>query len=663
MGLFDWIGPTSLTKRRGRDALPAAAPEHKATSYTIGDQRAVLTVNTLVHGPGASDLAGAWRNGDSNSAVWACLQALCTAYLEAPLYAYLQVSPKDREPLFDSPLQAFLDDPNPHLDLSEIFWWWTWAKHVDGNAYMRKVRAGDELTGNVVELWPISPARVEVKTTPGSGDFISYYRYHKAPGKWDDIPPENMIHGRLGLDDRDHRLGCSNLKHLVREISSDDEATRFADALLRNYAIPGLLVNLPAAVKLTQADADELKAKVASKFGGDQRGQVGIIDQGGSMVPVGFSPEQMDLKILHRVPEERITAVLRTPAIVAGLGAGLDRATYSNYGEAKEQFTEGTILPLYRADDRKLTKGLARDFSTDRRVVIAHDTSQMRALQDDEDKKATRLKTYVDAGILDVDEARAEIGREPKAQPALPAPSQEQRSRPRIVTLPLARKSLDDLPGEYEALRDDRQPDWEAELRTFLAAQLRRVNAALRAGGDTAEALVAEGEATLLGEVLSPLQAALLSDVHGLVAAELGIAFDLDDPATRAYLRAAGSNIVGITDTTREAIRAALVEGQAAGEGVEQLARRLRSLAAFNDKRARTVARTELAHASNEAALASYRASGVVSSVTVFDGDYDAECAAMNGRVFPLSQPPATLQHPNCRRAFAPVVASQEASA
>ena len=37
----------------------------------------------------------------------------------------------------------------------------------------------------------------------------------------------------------------------------------------------------------------------------------------------GFSPEQMSLKDLRRLPEERISALLGIPAIVAGLGAGL----------------------------------------------------------------------------------------------------------------------------------------------------------------------------------------------------------------------------------------------------------------------------------------------------------------------------------------------------
>ena len=67
----------------------------------------------------------------------------------------------------------------------------------------------------------------------------------------------------------------------------------------------------------------------------------------------------------------------------------------------------------------------------------------------------------------------------------------------------------------------------------------------------------------------------------------------------------AGGNISGITETTRRAVADALVEGQQAGEGIPELARRLRALPAFGDARARLVARTELGLASNVSAQSS----------------------------------------------------------
>jgi HK97 family phage portal protein len=664
VGFFDWLGPTSLTKRRGWDALPSPVVERKSYPY-IDDHRAVI-ISPLVSGPGTTDLLYG-RHGDGNSAVFACLTLIATALCEPPLKPY-RVKAGERVELDDQPIGDLLARPNPHMTLRTLLGYVSNCEHVDGNAYWRKLRAGNDLTGNVVELWPISPTRIEPRTQSGSGDFISYYRYYKRPGQYDDIDPVNIVHFRMGLDDRDHRLGCSPLKRLAREISSDEQATRYADRLLSNLSIPGLAAEFDKeAPMLNQAQADELKVRIQAAYGGDNVGSVGIGAPGMKLSQLGFSPEQMDLRVLHQVPEERIAAVLGVPAAVVGLGAGLEHSIYNNVRQAEEHFTERKLGSMWADIADTLTLQLLPDFTSDRSVRLEFDTDDVRALSEDQDAMAKRLDILVKAGILTKDEARAEIGRDPlpeqPPQPALPVPAPtEQRSRPVLIrTLPQrAIKAPDDLAGEYEDLRDDKLPDWEADLRAFLAAQLGRVNAALRAGGDTAEALVVEGEAALLGDVLAPLQSVLLSDVHALVLAELGIAFDLDDPATRGYLRAAGSNIVGITDTTREAVRAALVEGQRAGEGIDQLARRLRDLPAFNDRRARTVARTELGHASNLAAIANYRASGVVVGVRVFDGDYDGACQAMNGRVFSLGQEPATLQHPNCRRAFAPIVDAAE---
>lgn len=687
MGFFDWLGPTSLTKRRGWDALPPVAPERKL--YGITDFGVALTVHTLVHGPGATDLLAGQRGSDSNSAVFACLQAIATAIAEPEMKVY-RLAAGERVEQDATPLADLLAHPNPHMTLDQLLSYLSNCQKVDGNAYWRKLRAGNDLTGNVVELWPISPTRIEPRTQSGSGDFISFYRYYLRPGRCQDIDPENIVHFRTGLDDRDHRIGCAPLKRLAREVSSDEQATRYADRLLANFAAPGLSVVFDKDTNaIDQKTAEEIKARVQAAYSGDNIGAVSVMSPGAKLEAHGFSPEQMDLKVLHRVPEERIAAVLGVPAIVAGLGAGLDRSTYANFKEAREAFTEMTLIPLWRAIAATITLQLLPDFTSDKSTVVDFDIGEVRALADDENARATRLDTLVRGAQLTINEARAEQGREPieggdvllvpgawaptpparlaalaSTAPDAPAPggppAPSTRSRPRIITLPLARKSLDDLPASFESLRDDGLPDWEAALRTFLESQLSRVVSRLRAGHDTAEGLVAEAEATLLGEALTPLQTSMLGDVTRLVVAELGIAFDLDDAATRAYLSAAGSNIAGITETTRSAVRAELIAGQHAGEGVDQLAARLRLLAAFDPKRARTVARTELGHASNLAALANYRASGVVVGVRVFDGDYDAACAAMNGRTFSLGQEPATLQHPNCRRAFAPILEASE---
>jgi phage portal protein BeeE len=86
------------------------------------------------------------------------LLAIAIAYPEAPLRVYKAATdPGKRDLLPESPFQQLLDEPNPHMGAEELWFWIQWAKHCDGNAYVRKVRSGNPETGNVVELWPISP--------------------------------------------------------------------------------------------------------------------------------------------------------------------------------------------------------------------------------------------------------------------------------------------------------------------------------------------------------------------------------------------------------------------------------------------------------------------------------------------------------------------------
>jgi len=120
-----------------------------------------------------------------------------------------------------------------------------------------------------------------------------------------------------------------------------------------------------------------------------------------------------------------------------------------------------------------------------------------------------------------------------------------------------------------------------------------------------------------MSEVFEAVYLDLLDQSGSLIGEQLGIDLFLDDPATREYLRDAGVKIPDISRTTLNAIRESLIEGQFLGEGVDELAERIKSLPAFGKARARMVARTELGHASNTAALALYQGSGVVESIRV----------------------------------------------
>ncbi len=127
---------------------------------------------------------------------------------------------------------------------------------------------------------------------------------------------------------------------------------------------------------------------------------------------MAFSPQELDYKGLRRLPEERISAVLGVPAILAGLGAGLDRATYSNAGELREFFTEQTLAPLWRRMAAECTLQLGTDFALTPSQQVAFDIGQVRALQADEDALFDRWVKAVQAGTATVADFRRAVGLE-----------------------------------------------------------------------------------------------------------------------------------------------------------------------------------------------------------------------------------------------------------
>jgi hypothetical protein len=246
----------------------------------------------------------------------------------------------------------------------------------------------------------------------------------------------------------------------------------------------------------------------------------------------------------------------------------------------------------------------------------------------------------------------------------LPAPA---KMRPVIIE----HKAAEDVADSIDRLRNRLAPRCEADMARFFTAQATRIvgrlygGKGLKADVPDADELVPASEADELRKALDPWYLRALDGVHDLTEAGLGVAFQLDDPVTRAYLLEAGDQIVGITETTRAAVADALRAGQAEGEGLAKLAKRIRDLPEFDRARATLVARTELGQASNKAALTSYRASGVVVGVLYLDGDDDPICAAVNGRRVTLAEAGSipALGHPRCIRALAPITDAAELAA
>lgn len=338
-------------------------------------------------------------DGAGNSAVQATLAWIARTFPEAPAALWEVTGPGEEDLLFEHDLIDLLHRPNPAY-AGETLWSATlFDYHTDGDAYWFKIR---DQVGRVQQLWWVPHQLIE----PRGDDltFITHYEYtpggSAAPKR---VEVADVVHFRNGLDPDNPRHGRAPMRAVLAEVFTDEEAANYTATVLRRMGVPGLVVSPKTAEggQVPPGDVEATKAYFDSEFTGDKRGGTLVMGDPIDITTVGFSPKDMDVRALRRVPEERITAILGVPAIVVGLGAGLDRSTFANYAEAREAAYESRIIPDQRILAAEIRFQLLPDFEPlPQKYRCGFDLSKVRVLQEDEDKLHERAREDFKAGLV-----------------------------------------------------------------------------------------------------------------------------------------------------------------------------------------------------------------------------------------------------------------------
>tara|TARA_R100000742_G_C4279004_1_gene102641 strand:- start:531 stop:2735 length:2205 start_codon:yes stop_codon:yes gene_type:complete len=353
-------------------------------------------------------------DGLGNSAVVACLNVLATSFAEAPLKVY-EKTEQGRQEVINHPMEVLMSRPNEFISGAVLSHYLVTSLSAHGDAFLMKVK---NRVGEVVQLIPLMPNYVKVRGN--EKELITHYEYHAVNSKnslnpdFVELPRENVVHIRQGMDPDDHRRGFSPLRSVMRELAGDEAAGQFAVALLHNMAVPGVILS-PKDDSMGGPSRDEAEAIASAfknKFSGANRGAPMIMTGAMDVDVLSFTPEQMNLKALRRLPEERVSSVLGVPAILAGLGAGLDAATYNNTKELREFFTEQKMIPLWSAVASELTHQLLHsDFEDNNFNYTAnYDLDMVRALSTDRQELVKTMNSGVQGGFVTIGEARNSLG-------------------------------------------------------------------------------------------------------------------------------------------------------------------------------------------------------------------------------------------------------------
>ena len=638
-----------------------------------------------------------------NSAVYACIRTHATSFPEPPMVVKVPTR-RGRDVVENHPLAALLERPNPFMGQAE-FWAMTitWMG-VGGNAYIWKRR--DNLN-RPIELWPLHDGLVRARFHPT--EWIAGYELDAGDGRKVPIPAEDIIHLRWAPDPLQPQVGMTPIMAVAREVDTDNEAARYIHALLKNDAVPRTLVTVRNG--LTDSAFKRLKRQFQEQYGGSKRGDVMVLEgQDMTIDRLGLNLNELADAALRRVPETRISGSFEVPAILAGLGSGLDSATYSNAKELREFFTETTLIPRWRAVAAQFQAQLLPEFGDPGQLVVEFDLSQVRALADDEDAKWNRWRGAWADGVATLNEARVALGMEPtrfgdvflRGGSVVPADENPAEAR-EAARLALQGRRPDGSPAgtdradDDDGARDDGSPralpaaprpaapsrngveDFEAKadaeddgdklerrrerafgrliplLEAAVGEALDELAEKVADRVDDGDEPLADGDHDALRTILGDAHLAAANQAALDVKAVLGGAVT---PLTAAELEL-DALLEGLAATTAEEVATAISSarenpgGAKAADGLgDRVLARLRFLW---EGRAKTIATTEAVAAYNRGFLDAYVEAGHGELVQVSDGDDDKPCREANGKLWTVEYARAhPAQHPNCRRRFGP---------
>lgn len=375
------------------------------------------------------DYAALAGDPQDSSLVMAAVRWLGSTLPEAPLMVKDSPQKGDSVEVVNHPMVELLRKPNPFYSGTTLWKAFAFSWIVKGDVYFIKIRNSRGIPYQLwyVPHWMMRPCWPEHST---NDTFITHYEY-KVDGFTQELKVEDVIHFRDGLDPLNPRCGLSFLHSVLRQIYSDNEAANYAARLMGGSGVPPFIISIDKELGVTPEDMRGIKDSVIRDTTGDHKGEPLVIT-GAKVEKLSFNPTEMDFRGTFYVNEERFCAATGIPGVVLELGSAQEHSIYNNVKQAMERAFESYLIPLYRHVEEELDLKLLPDFEQSPTRHTVHDLSKVRALQEDEDQKHTRVGLDYTNGIIMRGEARSALGYDPRPEdevfagdPATPEPIEQ----------------------------------------------------------------------------------------------------------------------------------------------------------------------------------------------------------------------------------------------
>lgn len=334
----------------------------------------------------------------------------------------------------NNPILDLVMNPNDDYSYNTFMEYWLTRWLVTGRGHVWKVR-GWKNGGKISQLWPLPTSWVTPIQANEGMILLRGYNIANMPTVQ---ATQDILTAWFG-DPSDMIRSLSPLHSASRALQIDYERENYLMEMLCNLKVPGLVVKHPRG--LTPDKRKEILTELDNRAGKGRRGGPVFVEGGGDKGDYGIDMlnplADLDWPGLSAMSEARICQVYGTPPIMVGARLGIEKSTYSNYGEARGSFYTSTMRGVWTALSSFLTLSLLRQ-EGEKKLVFKYQYEELPEFQEDESSKSTRIVEQFKAKLIGKREARQQLGYNPDPpkndewfeETAEPNPGQEPPTEP-----------------------------------------------------------------------------------------------------------------------------------------------------------------------------------------------------------------------------------------
>jgi HK97 family phage portal protein len=299
-------------------------------------------INTL---PGVVGLNTDVNRALQSAAVWACCRLIANSIASLPS-AVLKETEAGKVKAFDNPLYSILTkSPNTMMSASQWMQPTMMSLLLWGNAFTWI----DRIDGEIVGLWPLNPARVQIVLL--FDGTLGYY-YSDLRGRAHAFTPADVIHFRLFT--LDGYIGLPVIEYHRGAFDFEAATTAYASSIYQNGGQPGGVLEYPGELKEDQVKRIR-ESWQAIHSGPLNAGRVAILEDGMKYTPLSIPLSDLNYIDEKKFSVEQIARIFGVPPHLIG---AMDKPTYASVEQQSIEFVRYTINPYVVSLEQSINKAL-----------------------------------------------------------------------------------------------------------------------------------------------------------------------------------------------------------------------------------------------------------------------------------------------------------------